>query len=203
MTRWAIGGVVLLAGLAALVCVGRARTGPEIVVNAPAEPAPAPPVQPRPAEPAPDRAVDVTDIDPLLDPPTIPAATGAGVPVITAVGYEEPAPAPPPAGPVPPIPPAAGDDEPAAESPLARLSLRPQLVEVVDDCLRQIPVPTGLGELPVRAVRAGWYGDECSLMEGNVVDFWAEWSLSPPRVVNPRPSYQIETGYVRNGGLFF
>lgn len=202
MTRWAIGGVVLLAGLAALVCVGRARTGPEAVVNAPVEPQPAPPVPPRPAEPAPDRVVDVTDIDPLLDPPATHAATGPAAPVLTAVGYEEPVPTPPPASPVTPIPPAVEDEPAAAESPLARLSLRPPLVDV-GDFMMEIRVPPGLGELPVRAVRAGWYGDECSLMEGKVVDFWAEWSLSPPRVVNPQPSYQIETGYVRDGGLFF
>ncbi|MFO0798237.1 MAG: hypothetical protein U0804_12235 [Gemmataceae bacterium] len=104
MVRWAIGATALLAGLAALTWIGTKRTGPEIVVNAPVTPEPAPPVPPRPAEPALVRVVDVTDIDPLLDPPTIPAAAGGAAPVLTAVGYEEPAAPAPPAGPVTPIP---------------------------------------------------------------------------------------------------
>ncbi|HYH66972.1 MAG TPA: hypothetical protein VD866_19915 [Urbifossiella sp.] len=105
MTRWAIGGAMLVAVLAALAWVGGSRSGPEVVVNAAVEPEPAPPVPPRPAAPAElPHVVDVTDIDPLLDPPAIPAAGGATGPVLTAVGYDEPAPAPAPAGDVPPIP---------------------------------------------------------------------------------------------------
>lgn len=112
MTRWAIGGTLLLAGLAALACVGMTRSGPEIVVNAAVTPEPAPPVPQRPVGPELPRVFDVADIDPLLDPPAIPIAAGPAAPVLTAVGYDEPAAPMPPAGEVPPIPPAAGDAEP-------------------------------------------------------------------------------------------
>lgn len=105
MTRWAIGGTMLLAGLAAVACVGFTRSGPEIVVNAEVTPEPAPPVLPRAADPELPRVFDVADIDPLLDPPPAPAVVGPA-PVLTAVGYEEPAAATPPTGDVPPIPPA-------------------------------------------------------------------------------------------------
>lgn len=110
MTRWAIGGTVLLAGLAALACLGMTRSGPEIVVNAAVTPEPAPPVTAPPAGPELARVVDVTDIDPLLDPPPIPAAAGPAAPVLTAVGFEEPAAPVAPTGDVPPIPPAVEGD---------------------------------------------------------------------------------------------
>lgn len=107
MKRWAIGGAAVLAAAAAVGWYGSARRGPEIVVNAPVTPEPAPPV-PAPAEPVMlARVVDVADIDPLLDPPVIPAAEGAPGPVLIAVGYDEPAAAPvAPAAPAAPIPPA-------------------------------------------------------------------------------------------------
>ena len=60
-------------------------------MNAAVAAEPAPPVPPRPADPAQlARVVDVADIDPLLDPPAIPAAAGPPGPVLTAVGYDEP-----------------------------------------------------------------------------------------------------------------
>lgn len=107
MKRWAVGGAVVLAGVTAVGWYGAARRGPEVVVNAPVRPDPAPPV-PAPAEPVVlARVVDVTDIDPLLDPPAIPAAAGAAGPVLTAVGYEEVSPPPAAAAlPAAPIPPA-------------------------------------------------------------------------------------------------
>lgn len=112
MTRWVVGGAVLVAGVGAVAWLGGTRTGPEIVVNAPVTPEPAPPVPP-PAEPVVlARVVDVTDIEGLLDPVPIPAAEGAPAgPVLTAVGYEEPAAPVAPTGDVPPIPPAAEDDD--------------------------------------------------------------------------------------------
>ena len=111
MKRWAIGGAAVLAAAGGVGWYGAPRRGPEVVVNAPAAPEPAPPV-PAPAAPAIlARVVDVTDIDPLLDPPAIPAAEGAAGPVLIAVGYEEPAPAPVVSRDVPPIPPAAADDD--------------------------------------------------------------------------------------------
>ena len=57
--------------------------------------------------------IEVTDIDPLLDPPAIPHTDpGPTVPMLTAVGYEVPAPRPTePVAPVVPIP-LAAEDEP-------------------------------------------------------------------------------------------
>jgi len=205
MTRWAIGGTMLLAGLAALVCVGMTRSGPEIVVNAAVTPEPAPPVSPRPVEPELPRVFDVADIDPLLDPPPTPAAAGPAAAELTAVGYEEPAAPAPPVGDVPPIPPAAGDDEPAAAAPvgtaIARLTLRPPGFDVFDDTLRVVPFPAGLGELPVRTVRAGWYGDDRGQIDGKVLDFWAEWVPLPPGFEHAAPSlnFRPSVGF----GLFF
>lgn len=84
----------------------------------PIPPAPAPeavvavaPVQP-PATLPPailDRVVDVTDIDHLLEPPPIPTTVAEPGPVITRVGYEEPAAAPTTSASVPPIPKSAPD----------------------------------------------------------------------------------------------
>lgn len=203
MIRWAIGGTMLLAGLAAVACFGLTRSGPEVVVNAEATPEPAPPVPPQAAEPDLPRVFDVTDIDPLLDPPQAPA-TGGPAPVLTAVGYEEPAAPTPPAGDVPPIPPAA-DDEPAAAAPvstvLARLTLLPPAFELIGDVVQT--VPAGLGELPVRVVRTGWYGDEWLHVDGTVSDFWADTLRDPRGFVSPRPGFQIETGYVAGVGLSF
>ena len=111
MTRWAIGGAVVVLAAACFTRVGVPRSGPEIVVNGPVEPEPAPPPPPRPAPPRElARAVDVADIDPLLDPPPIPAADATPAPVLIAVGFEEPAASPTPAADAPPIPPAAEDD---------------------------------------------------------------------------------------------
>ena len=72
-------------------------------------------VEPETPEPAVlAQVVDVTDIDPLLDPPALPIAEPSPVvPTLRAGGYEVPAPAPPPAAPaapVVPIPPAAEDE---------------------------------------------------------------------------------------------
>jgi hypothetical protein len=107
-----LGGViVVLAGVSAyLTLTKRSSPVPEVptppaavVVEAQASPAPpAPLVLPN--------VVDVTDIDPLLDPPAIPTAESPAPlgPMLTAVGYEEPKPLPP-AKDVVPIPPAARD----------------------------------------------------------------------------------------------
>ncbi|HEX4608627.1 MAG TPA: hypothetical protein VH092_10525 [Urbifossiella sp.] len=192
MTRWVVGGVVVLATAAAVAWYGVPRTGPEVVVNAPVTPEPAPPVpagRPK-AEPVLlARVVDVADIDPLLDPPPAPAAAGppAG-PVLTAVGYEEPAPPPPAAGAVPPIPPAAEDDP----------------VEVAPPP-REVAPPLSLlsAPVPLEDVRAGWYGEsrlpacEVSTATGDdhPRDFWHDWKPFPPDYLRSR-----EGGGV---GIFF
>ncbi len=122
MKRWVVGGAAVLAAAAVVGWYGATRRGPEVVVNAPATPEPAPtPTVPAPAEPAVlARVVDVADIDPLLDPPAIPTAEGAAGPVLIAVGYEEPAPAPVVPRDVPPIPPAASDDDDIEVAPMPR-----------------------------------------------------------------------------------
>jgi hypothetical protein len=69
--------------------------------------------------------IDVTDIDPLLDPLAIPHADpGPSAPMLTAVGYEIAAPRPvEPATPVVPIPPAVeGQEEERPLAPLPRVS---------------------------------------------------------------------------------
>lgn len=221
MTRWLIGGTMLLAGLAALACVGLTRSGPEIVVDAAVTPEPAPPAPPRPAEPELPRVVDVADIDPLLDPPPPPAAAGPA-PVLTAVGYEEPAAPVPPAGAVPPIPPAAQDEPAAAASPGdSDPSYRVRDAGAVPAALDQLPFgtihwtcvgdwlkahPLTLGELPVASVRSGWYGDGWGRIEGKVADFWAEWVPFPPGFVTASPAYPTPPGGHGVGvgvGLFF
>jgi hypothetical protein len=108
MTRWAIGGVAVVTMAAAVLHFGSRRTGPEVVVDAPVTPEPAPPAPARPAAPAPlAQVVNVADIDPLLDPPAVPAAAGTPAgPVLTAVGYEGAAAPPAPASATAPIPPA-------------------------------------------------------------------------------------------------
>jgi hypothetical protein len=88
MKWWLIGGT----GLAVLGAWVYLHQSPR-----PAGPAPAPAVvvqaEATPAVPAPplDRVVDVTDLDPLLDPPAIPQADAPAGPVLIRVGYEEPA----------------------------------------------------------------------------------------------------------------
>ncbi|HYH66942.1 MAG TPA: hypothetical protein VD866_19765, partial [Urbifossiella sp.] len=141
-------------------------------------------------------------------PPT-PTAAGPAAPVLTAVGYEEPAAPAPPAGDVPPIPPAAGDDEPAAAAPvstvLAQLTLRPPVFDLIDDCLVVVPAPKapkGLGELAVRAVRTGWYGDEWGQIEGAVPDFWADWVPFPPGFEHS-PFSNFKPGVGVGVGLYF
>jgi hypothetical protein len=87
-------------------------------------PAPAPvAVTPPPTEPAVlTEVIDVTDIDPLLDPPAIPLADpGPSVPMLTAVGYEIPARRQvEPTAPVVPIPPAADEPEERSIAPMPR-----------------------------------------------------------------------------------
>ena len=226
MIRWAIGGTVLLAAAAGLVWVGGSRSGPEIVVNAPVTPEPAPPapVRPAPAEPAPlARVVDVADIDPLLDPPPLPAADRTPAPVLIAVGFEEPAAGAAPAADVPPIPPAA-EDEPAAAAPPCNdtYDYRVRGTGLVATALDHLPYqtiywactsdvftahPRTLGELPVESVRTGWYGDNWGQIEGQVPDFWAEWVPFPAGfgadwpVRERRP--QIIIGLWCGVGLFF
>lgn len=168
MTRWAVGGTVLLAA-AAVAWYGVPQTGPEVVVNAPVTPAPAPTVPPPPAAPAPlARVVDVADIDPLLDPPTTPAAgvTPTG-PVLIAVGYEEPAPTPAAAGEVTPIPPAVEDGDGNADGDEDdRVDVAPTPREVLPPAALLVPTPAEL-------VRAGWYGDAWRADAGSQ-DHWYE-----------------------------
>jgi hypothetical protein len=115
MRTWVIGGCLL--GVVVISALVFAPNG-----EPPAPPTPIPVAAPalgaglpRPPEPAVlPEVVEVTDIDPLLDPPAIPVAEASpAVPTLRAVGYETPAPAPPPAAtaaPVVPIPPAAEDE---------------------------------------------------------------------------------------------
>ncbi|MDB5306851.1 MAG: hypothetical protein JWO38_1053 [Gemmataceae bacterium] len=116
MKKWVIGGALLAA-------VGIYFAFPPRTTSVPAvttDPAPAG-VAATPVPAAPvllAKVVDVTDIDPLLDPPTIPVsepAAPAGS-ALTAVGYEDPAPrATQPAPGAPPIPPADESEAPAVE----------------------------------------------------------------------------------------
>jgi hypothetical protein len=118
MRTWVMGGCVL--GVVAISALVFAPHG-----EPPAPPTPIPVAapalgagQPMPPEPAVlAEVVDVTDIDPLLDPPAIPVVEPSpAVPTLRAVGYEVPAPPPArPVAPVVPIPPAAEDEEPSAE----------------------------------------------------------------------------------------
>jgi hypothetical protein len=198
MTRWAVGGTVLLAAAAVVAWYGVQQTGPEVVVNAPVTPAPPPAVPPPPAAPAPlARVVDVADIDPLLDPPTTPAAgvTPTG-PILIAVGYEEPAPAPAPAGDVTPIPPAVeyGDGDADGDD---RVEVAPPP--------RARPTPAALlVPTPAELVRAGWYG-EAWLTDAGPQDHWYEWPPLVPDFDDPcRPArLGIFPGVVVSAGLFF
>jgi hypothetical protein len=120
MRNWVIGGcVVAIVVVAAVVFTPSKAKPPAPPALKPPATAPAPvAMTPPPTEPAVlTEVVDVTDIDPLLDPPAIPLADpGPSVPMLTAVGYEVPAPRPAePTVPVVPIPPAA-EDEPEGRS---------------------------------------------------------------------------------------
>lgn len=117
MRSWVIGGCAIVIVVVAAVVFTPPKSEP------PALPAPKPSasapvaVTPPPTEPALlADVIDVTDIDALLDPPAIPLADpGPSVPMLTAVGYEVPAPRPAePTEPVVPIPPAV--DEPGERS---------------------------------------------------------------------------------------
>lgn len=128
MKTWMLGAVIgALAGASLYLtlthrsspppAVPVERAAPQAVTTAPPKP-PAPLVLPQ--------VVDVTDIDPLLDPPAIPAAEPAAPagPTITRVGYEDTAPMPAaPAADVKPIPPAATDNEGAGRVAPAELAL--------------------------------------------------------------------------------
>lgn len=92
MKAWLVG-----VSATAILAAGFYLAAPKPATSVPAAPAPdavaaAPSQPPAPLPPAIlDRVVDVTDIDHLLEPPPIPAASGETGPVITLVGYEEPA----------------------------------------------------------------------------------------------------------------
>jgi len=109
MKTWLIGAVIgaLTGASLYLTLMHRSSPPPAVAVN-PAAPQAVTTAPPKP--PAPlvlPQVVDVTDIDPLLDPPAIPAAEPAAPagPTITRVGYEEAAPMPVvPAADVKPIP---------------------------------------------------------------------------------------------------
>jgi len=116
MTKWLISGVVV-AGAVVVVCYfGTPNPIPSAV--APAEvTATAANLTPLPSPTATlASVVDVTDIDPFLDPPMIPVSepsTTVG-PIHIAVGYEEASPVPvTPTVAVMPIPPAVEDEETA------------------------------------------------------------------------------------------
>ena len=109
MKTWIIGAVIgALAGASLyLTLAQRSSPPPAVPVESAATQtaASAPPAPPAPL--VLPRVVDVTDIDPLLDPPAIPAAEPAAPagPTITRVGYEDAAPMPAaPAADVKPIP---------------------------------------------------------------------------------------------------
>lgn len=111
MKTWMLGGVIgALAGASLYLTLAQRSSPPPAVPVGSAAPqavTTAPPKLPVPL--VLPQVVDVTDIDPLLDPPTIPAAEPAAPagPTITRVGYEEAAPMPVvPAADVKPIPPA-------------------------------------------------------------------------------------------------
>lgn len=126
MQKWVIGGCALAVAIVAALVFAPSKATP------PAPPKLEAPAQrpvaeaPKSAEPAVlTTVIDVTDIDPLLDPPAIPLAdAGRTPPTLRAVGYEEPATTPPatPARPVVPIPPAAEDEQLERSSgPMSRL----------------------------------------------------------------------------------
>lgn len=130
MKMWVIGGaVVATVGVGAFV----ATTKPEPASSVVVQPEPVVTAAPAaiPALPVPQvltEVVDVTDIDPLLDPPVIPVAepSAPAGPMLSAVGFEEPAPVVTrsPAT-VTPIPPAQDDDTPAVEvAPMPRAMSR-------------------------------------------------------------------------------
>lgn len=119
MKTWLFGGVIgALAGASLYLTLAQRSSPPPAVAVESVAPQAAATASPTP--PAPlvlPRVVDVTDIDPLLDPPAVPAAEPAAPagPTVTRVGYEEPAPMPVvPAADVKPIPPAATDDHEGA-----------------------------------------------------------------------------------------
>lgn len=113
MKMWLVGGTVVAC--AGFYLFGATRPAPapfpeeDILINVTiGQPAPALAAAPVHV----DRVVDVSNLDSLLDPPPIPTSeprseTG---PVITRVGYEEPAATKPAAGGVPPIPMSKNDD---------------------------------------------------------------------------------------------
>jgi len=111
MAKWLIGGSLLAGAVVGVCYLGSPKPIPPVAM--PGEPITIAAI-PAPEVSVPMQVVEVTDIDMLLDPPPIPAAeprTSSG-PVVTAVGYDEPA-MPPlrPASAVVPIPPAAEDEE--------------------------------------------------------------------------------------------
>ena len=86
MKLWLIGGILVgLLGVSLyLAAVKRSAPTPDVAIVLAEEP------KPVPTPLAMQQVVDVTNIEPLLDPPTIPASEAASSgPVITRVGYEE------------------------------------------------------------------------------------------------------------------
>ena len=94
-TWFIVGSVAMLAGFGFYLVASKRPAPvpisdiPDTAINVAAAPAPVP----APAAVNLDRVVDVSDLDSLLDPPPIPVSeprTETG-PIITLVGYEEPA----------------------------------------------------------------------------------------------------------------
>ncbi len=111
MKTWLVGGtVVTLFGVGFyLSAVKRPVPTPDapapvVIVAAAPQPAPVPAVAPQ--------LVDVSNLDELLDPPTIPAASFSpdSDAILTRVGYIEPAAPQAPSTNVPPIPKAEPDE---------------------------------------------------------------------------------------------
>ena len=101
MKLWLIGGILVgLLGVSLyLGAVKRSAPTPDVAIVLAEEP------KPVPTPMAMQQVVYVTNIEPLLDPPTIPASEAASSgPVITRVGYEEGLPAVKPSVDVKPIP---------------------------------------------------------------------------------------------------
>ena len=126
MRNWVIGGCVVAIVVVAAVVFTPPKPAP--VTQVPGDYSiriePNPPKSPPTTEPTVlAEVVNVTDIDPLLDPPAIPQADSEPlVPMLTAVGYEIPAPRPvEPTEPVVPIPPAAEEPEERSIAPMPRL----------------------------------------------------------------------------------
>ena len=120
MKMWLIGGMLVGLLSVSFYLAAAKRSGPaaaipgeSVVVAVEARPILAPVVF--------TQVVDVTDIEPLLDPPGIPLAEAAASgPMLTRVGYEEVVPTEQPSVDVKPIPKATEEGGARAEEEIAK-----------------------------------------------------------------------------------